>query len=293
MEANELILYQPDETLKLDVRVEDETVWLNQAQIVELFNSSKLNISEHLKTIFNSGELDKVSTVRKFRTVQQEGNRQVTRSIEYFNLDVIISVGFRVNTIRGIQFRQWANKVLKGYMLRGYSVNQHLLRTEDRMDRRFLEHDKRLDSLEEKVDFIVQSSIHPRQGILFDGQIFDAYVIISELIRKATRRIAVIDNYIDESVLVQLAKRNAGVTVEIFTPRISQEMRQDVDRHNAQYPGVTLRRYTKAHDRFLVIDDEVYLISASLKDLGKKLFGFCHMEATDANELLAKVRRSC
>ena len=178
-------------------------------------------------------------------------------------------------------------------MLQGYSINQRLMQIEDRIDRRLSEHDLHFRQLDEKVDFIVQSSIHPRQGILFDGQIFDAYAIISELIRKAKRRIAVIDNYIDESVLVQLAKRNAGVRVEIFTPRISQEMRQDVERHNAQYPGVTLRRYTKAHDRFLVIDDEVYLIGASLKDLGKKLFGFCHMEATDANELLAKVRRSC
>ena len=290
MEANELILYQPDETLKLDVRVEDETVWLTQQQMSELFLTSKQNISLHVNNIFKEGELNKTSVVKDSLTTAADGKKYRTM---YYNLDVIISVGYRVKSLRGTQFRQWATQVLKEHMLRGYSINQRLMQIEDRIDRRLSEHDLHFRQLDEKVDFIVQSSIHPRQGILFDGQIFDAYVIISELIRKATRRIAVIDNYIDESVLVQLAKRNAGVTVEIYTPRISVEMRQDVERHNAQYPGVTLRRYTKAHDRFLIIDDEVYLIGASLKDLGKKLFGFCHMEATDANELLAKVRRSC
>lgn len=283
---NEIIIYQPDETLALDVRVEDESVWLSQAQIVELFNSSKANISEHLKHIFDSGELAKEATVRKFRTVRQEGNRSVTRNIEFFNLDVIISVGYRVNTVRGIQFRQWANKILKEYLLRGYAINQRLMQLEDRIDHRFSEYDRHLKEVDEKIDFFVRTSLPPKEGVFFNGQIFDAYAFIASLIRKANKRIVVIDSYIDESVLVQLSKRNPGVTVDIYDGKISQQLRQDVARHNAQYPGVTLHNYNKAHDRFLIIDEDVYHIGHSLKDLGKKLFAFSKMEAITGSELI-------
>lgn len=286
---NEIIIYQPDETLSLDVRVEDESVWLSQAQIVELFDSSKANISEHLKHIFDSGELAKEATVRKFRTVRQEGNRSVTRNIEFFNLDVIISVGYRVNTVRGIQFRQWANKVLKEYLLRGYAVNQRLMQLEDRIDRRFSEYDRHLVQLDEKVDFFVRSSIQPQEGIFFDGQIFDAYAFVADLIRKAKHRIVVIDSYIDDSVLVQLSKRKPGVSVDIYDGRISNQLRQDVERHNAQYPGVILHAYNKAHDRFLIIDEEVYHIGHSLKDLGKKLFAFSKMDVMTGTELISQL----
>ena len=288
-QGNEIIIYQPDEELSLDVRVEDETVWLTQSQIVELFESSKANISEHLKHIFDSGELAKEATVRKFRTVRQEGNRNVTRNIDFFNLDVIISVGYRVNTVRGIQFRQWANKVLKEYLLRGYAVNQRLMQLEDRIDRHFSEYDRHLLQLDEKVDFFVRSSIQPKEGIFFDGQIFDAYAFIAGLIRKAKHRIAVIDSYIDDSILVQLSKRNPGVTVDIYDGQISKQLRQDVEKHNAQYPGVTLHKYTKAHDRFLIIDEEVYHIGHSLKDLGKKLFAFSKMDVMTGSELISRL----
>ena len=288
-QGNEIIIYQPDEELSLDVRVEDETVWLTQSQIVELFESSKANISEHLKHIFDSGELSKEATVRKFRTVRQEGNRNVTRNIDFFNLDVIISVGYRVNTVRGIQFRQWANKVLKEYLLRGYAVNQRLMQLEDRIDRHFSEYDRHLLQLDEKVDFFVRSSIQPKEGIFFDGQIFDAYAFIAGLIRKARHRIVVIDNYIDDSVLVQLSKRTPGVTVDIYDGQISRQLRQDVEKHNAQYPGVTLHNYTKAHDRFLIIDEEVYHIGHSLKDLGKKLFAFSKMDVMTGSELICRL----
>ena len=288
-QGNEIIIYQPDEELSLDVRVEDETVWLTQSQIVELFESSKANISEHLKHIFDSGELSKEATVRKFRTVRQEGNRNVTRNIDFFNLDVIISVGYRVNTVRGIQFRQWANKVLKEYLLRGYAINQRLMQLEDRIDRHFSEYDRHLLQLDEKVDFFVRSSIQPKEGIFFDGQIFDAYAFIAGLIRKAKHRIVVIDSYIDDSVLVQLSKRNPGVTVDIYDGQISRQLRQDVEKHNAQYPGVTLHKYTKAHDRFLIIDEEVYHIGHSLKDLGKKLFAFSKMDAMTGSELISRL----
>lgn len=286
---NEIIIYQPDETLALDVRVEDESVWLSQAQIVELFNSSKANISEHLKHIFDSGELAKEATVRKFRTVRQEGNRSVTRNIEFFNLDVIISVGYRVNTVRGIQFRQWANKILKEYLLRGYAINQRLMQLEDRIDHRFSEYDRHLKEVDEKIDFFVRTSLPPKEGVFFNGQIFDAYAFIASLIRKANKRIVVIDSYIDESVLVQLSKRNPGVTVDIYDGKISQQLRQDVARHNAQYPGVTLHNYNKAHDRFLIIDEDVYHIGHSLKDLGKKLFAFSKMEVITGSELISQL----
>ena len=288
-QGNEIIIYQPDEELSLDVRVEDETVWLTQSQIVELFESSKANISEHLKHIFDSGELSKEATVRKFRTVRQEGNRNVTRNIDFFNLDVIISVGYRVNTVRGIQFRQWANKVLKEYLLRGYAVNQRLMQLEDRIDRHFSEYDRHLLQLDEKVDFFVRSSIQPKEGIFFDGQIFDAYAFIAGLIRKAKHRIVVIDSYIDDSVLVQLSKRNPGVTVDIYDGQISRQLRQDVEKHNAQYPGVTLHKYPKAHDRFLIIDEEVYHIGHSLKDLGKKLFAFSKRDVMTGSELISRL----
>ncbi|MBD5245957.1 MAG: DNA-binding protein [Barnesiella sp.] len=285
-QSNEIILYNPDDTLSLDVRVEDESVWLTQAQIVELFTSSKANISEHLKHIFESGELKREATIRKFRTVRREGNRNVSRTLEYYNLDVIISVGYRVNTIRGIQFRQWANKVLKDYLLRGYSINQRLMLLEERIDRRLSEHDRHLLQLDEKVDFIVRSSLQPKEGVFFNGQIFDAYALVADLIRQAKKRIVVIDNYVDDTVLVQLSKRQPGVTVDIYDGQISKQLRQDVEKHNEQYPGVTLHKYSKAHDRFLIIDETVYHVGASLKDLGKKLFAFSKMEVLTGSELL-------
>ena len=213
----------------------------------------------------------------------------MNREIEFFNLDVIISVGYRVNTVRGIQFRQWANKVLKEYLLRGYALNQRLIQLEDRIDRRFSEYDRHLLQLDEKVDFFVRSSIQPKEGIFFNGQIFDAYAFVADLIRKAKSRIVVIDSYIDDSVLVQLSKRKPGVTVDIYDGQISNQLRQDVEKHNAQYPGVTLHAYNRAHDRFLIIDEDVYHIGHSLKDLGKKLFAFSKMEVMTGTELISRL----
>lgn len=286
-QINEIILYQPDETLAIDVRVEDESVWLTQAQMAELFQATKQNISLHIKNIFNEGELSSSSVVKESLTVQKEGKRNVHRHLSYYNLDVIISVGYRVKSIRGTQFRQWANKILKEYLLKGYSVNQRLMQLEDKMDRRFSEYDQHMREIDGKVDFFVRSSLQPREGIFFNGQIFDAYALIASLIRQAMTRIVLIDNYIDDTVLVQLSKRKAGVTVEIYDGNISRQLRQDVERHNAQYPGVTLHNYTKAHDRFLIIDEDVYHIGASLKDLGKKLFAFSRMDVMTGSQLIS------
>lgn len=287
---NEIIIYQPNETLRLDVRVEDDTVWLTQAQMVELFQTTKQNISLHTNNIFKEGELDEYSVVKEYLTTASDGKNYRTK---YYNLDVIISVGYRVKSIRGTQFRQWANKVLKEFLLRGYAINQRLLQLENHIDRRLSEQDKRfaeqdihLKQLDEKVDFFVRTALPPKEGIFFDGQIFDAYAFIAKLIRKAKNRIVVIDNYVDDSVLVQLSKRNPGVTVDIYDGRISVQLRQDVERHNRQYPGVTLHDYNKAHDRFLIIDEEVYHIGHSLKDLGKKLFAFSRMEVMTGTELV-------
>ena len=259
----EIILYQPDEAVKLEVRLEDETVWLTQAQLVELFQSSKANISEHIKNIYEQGELEENSTVRDFRTVRQEGKRQVVRNISYYNLDAIISIGFRVNSKRGILFSQWANKVLKDYLLKGYSINRRLSELEQTVS----EHSK-------KIDFFVRTSLPPVEGIFFDGQIFDAYKFASDLIKSARQSLVLIDNYVDESVLLMLSKRQPGVTATIYTQRITPQFRLDLDRHNDQYRPVDVRTCKLSHDRFLIVDDAVYHIGASLKDLGKKWFAF-------------------
>lgn len=274
MEQGEIILYQPDETVKLEVRMEDETVWLTQAQIVELFQSSKANISEHIKNIYEQEELEESSTVRDFRTVRQEGKRQVVRNLTYYNLDAIISIGFRVNSKRGIQFRQWANKVLKEYLLKGYSINQRL----NDMGKELAQIKNTLSEHSEKIDFFVRTSLPPVEGIFYDGQIFDAYKFATDLIRTAKKSLVLIDNYVDESVLLMLSKRNPGVSVTVYTQRITPQLQLDLDKHNDQYPPINMRTYRNGHDRFLIIDDrEVYHIGASLKDLGKKMFAFSRL----------------
>ncbi|MBD5184848.1 MAG: DNA-binding protein [Bacteroidales bacterium] len=284
--ANEIILYQPDDTLTLDVRVEDESVWLTQAQMAELFQTTRNNITLHTRNIFKEGELVEQSVSKESLLTAKDGKRYRTK---FYNLDVIISVGYRVKSLRGTQFRIWALKIIKDYLLRGYSVNQRLMLLEDKIDRRFSEYDQHFRELDGKVDFFVRSSLQPKEGIFFNGQIFDAYALVADLIRQAKTRIVVIDNYIDDSVLVQLSKRNPGVTVDIYDGQISKQLRQDVEKHNEQYPGVTLHKYTKAHDRFLIIDEDVYHIGASLKDLGKKLFAFSKMEVMTGSELLANL----
>lgn len=292
LRANEIIIYQPDETLKLDVRVKEDTVWLNRNQIAELFGRDVKTIGKHVANALKE-ELADIPVVAKFAITATDGK---TYQVEHYNLEMITSIGYRVKSARGIQFRAWANKVLKEYLLRGYAINQRLLQLEDRIDRRLSEQDKHfaeqdihLKQLNEKVDFFVRTSLPPKEGIFFDGQIFDAYAFVARLIRKAQHRIVVIDSYVDDSVLVQLSKRKTGVTVDIYDGRISDQLRQDVERHNRQYPGVTLHTYNKAHDRFLIIDEEVYHIGHSLKDLGKKLFAFSRMDVLTGSELLSKL----
>jgi len=262
----EIIMYQPDESIRLEVRIAEDTAWLNRQQMALLFGRDVKTIGKHINNAL-AEELYGLSTVAKFATVQQEGSRIVNREIEYYNVDMILSVGYRVKSQHGVQFRQWANSVLKEYLLRGYAINQRFERLEQRVSR-----------TEEKIDFFVRTALPPKEGILYDGQIFDAYTFASELIRSAKLRIVLIDNYIDESVLLVLAKRNEHVTANIVTKQITETLALDIERHNRQYPPITIRENSRYHDRFLIIDDAVYHIGASLKDLGKKLFAFSKLE---------------
>lgn len=273
---NEIILYQPNSTFSLDVRVDKETVWLTQPQIAELFGTKRPAITKHLSNIFKSGELDEDSVCSILELTASDGKNYRTK---FYNLDAILSVGYRVNSINATKFRQWANKVLKEYLLRGYSVNQRLLYMESRIDHRLSEHDRRLDELTDKIDFFVKASLPPVEGIFFNGQIFDAYKFVCDLVKSAKKRIVLIDNYVDESVLTLFDKRRDGVKAIIYTDADrSRQIRLDLQRHNRQYAPIEIKYVADIHDRFLIIDDTLYHIGASIKDLGKKLFAFSKME---------------
>jgi hypothetical protein len=269
---NEIVLYRPNELAEhIEVRLEDETVWLSQQQMAQLFNQTKQNISLHINNCFKEGELEKESTVKNSLTVQKEGNRIVKRKVEYYNLDVIISVGYRVKSKQGTQFRKWATQILKDYLLRGYAVSQRVDRIENEM------YSMKKDIGEIKLQ--LNSNLPPNQGIYFNGQIFDAWVFVSELVKSAEKSLILIDNYVDESVLNLFLKRKDGVVVEIYTANLTSILKTDLEKHNKQYSPIKIKIYKNAHDRFLIIDEKyVYHIGASLKDLGKRLFGFSKME---------------
>ena len=280
-QENEIILYQPDSTVRLEVRLENETVWLTQQQMADLFERDRTVITRHINNVFKENELDEKSNVHFLHIANSD------KPIKLYSLDVIISVGYRVKSTRGTRFRQWANNVLKEYLLRGYSINQRLMHIESRIDHRLSEHDSQIKELSSRLDFFVRTSLPPREGIILDGRIFDAYTLMSDLIRSAKTRIVLVDNYIDDSVLCQLDKRGADVSATIYTPPISKAFRLDLARHNAQYPQIEVKTFSKAHDRFLIIDDSVYHVGASFKDLGKKLTAFSRMEIMTADEFIS------
>ena len=272
----EIILYQPDKEVKLEVRLENETVWLSIDEMSQLFGRDISVIGKHIRNIFKEGELVKDSVWAKFAYTASDGK---IYQVDYYNLDVIISVGYRVKSQRGTQFRQWANKVLKEYLLRGYSINQRLKDLEEKVDAKFVQHERQLDYLTDKVDFFVRTSLPPVEGIFYNGQIFDAYKFAADLIRSAKKSILLIDNYVDESVLLMLSKRGIGVTATIYTHTINNQLNLDIQKHNSQYPRIEVKTYKQCHDRFLIIDDtDVYHIGASLKDLGKKMFAFSKLD---------------
>ena len=271
---NEIILYQSDNAVQLEVMLENETVWLTLNQMSILFERDKSVISRHISNIFKEQELDKNSVVAKNATTASDGK---TYLIEYYNLDVIISVGYRVKSKRGTQFRIWANKVLKDYLLKGYAVNQRIENLE-----------RRVSATEDKIDFFVKTALPPVQGIFYDGQIFDAYKFVADLVKSATKSIVLIDNYLDESVLILLSKRKENVKCQIFTNKISAQFKLDLEKFNAQYPPVEVKEFSKSHDRFLIIDETIFHIGASLKDLGKKWFAFSKINL-DLQDILKKI----
>jgi len=268
----EIVMYQPDNSLILEVRVGDETVWLNRQQIAQLFDRDIKTIGKHINNALNE-ELLGLPTVAKFATVQMEGGRRVERYMDYYNLDMILSVGYRVKSQKGIQFRTWSNRVLKDYLLRGYAINQRI----ERMEKFAIETEQRVTETEKKIDFFVKTSQTPIEGIFFDGQVFDAYKFVAKLIKTAKKSITLIDNYVDDDVLLLLSKRAKGVVATIYTATVSPQLQLDLQKHNAQYPTIDVKIFARSHDRFLFIDNDVYHIGASLKDLGKKWFAFSKM----------------
>ncbi len=285
--VGEIVIYQPNEKLKLDVRVENETIWLTQAQIAELFGVKQPAISKHINNIFKEGELNKNEVYSILEYTASDGKIYKT---QFYNLDAILSIGYRVNSKNATLFRKWANTILKEYLLNGYSLNQRINDIESRIDRRLCEHDKILTYHEEKIDFFVQTSLPPVQGIFFNGQIFDAYKFANDLIRSANTRIILIDNYVDDTALAMLSKRKNNVSATIFTSHISEQLQLDLEKHNSQYQPIEIKQFKQSHDRFIIIDDAIYLIGASLKDLGKKWFGFSLLQSISVDELLEKLR---
>ncbi len=262
---DEIIVYQPDDlSVSIEVRIEEDTVWLTQAQMSDLFQTTRNNSPLHISNIFKEKELDKISVCKESLLTAADGKKYKTK---IYNLDVIISVGYRVKSVRGTQFRIWANKVLKDYLLKGYAVNQ-----------RFEKIERDVNYLKNKVDefdFQIRTSLPPNEGIFFDGQVFDAYFFVSNLVKSATKSIILIDNYIDESVLEMFSKREKKVSATIFTSNLTKQLQLDLKKFNEQYPPIQIKSFDKSHDRFLIIDEEsVYHIGASLKDLGKKWFAF-------------------
>ena len=281
----EIVLYQPDALTRLEVRLENDTVWLNRQQLAELFGRDVKTIGKHILNAMKE-ELRNVPTVAKFAIVQTEGNRQVTRAIEFYNLDLIISVGYRVKSDKGVEFRIWANKVLKDYLLRGYAINQQLMQMERRIDARI---DRQQDQIrqikssltdhQEKIDFFVRTNQPPVEGVLFEGQIFDAYRLAEALVKSAQREIILIDKYIDASIFNLLETRGSDVTATIYTEHIGSSVLRLQQMNQKQYGRkVEVKEYnSRFHDRFLILDDALYHFGASFKDLGKRLFSFERM----------------
>ena len=277
---DEIIVYQPQSTLRLEVRIQDETVWLTQAQIAELFGTRRQAITKHLQNIFKSGELNESLVSSILELTASDGKNYVTK---IYNLDAIISVGYRVNSRNATLFRQWATQVLRNYLLKGYSINQRM----DRMEHTLIEQGQMLAEHDKKIDFFIKTSLPPVEGVFYDGQLFDAYKFVADLIRTATTSLILIDNYIDDTVLTLFTKRIPGVTVTIYTAQISKQLSLDLQRHNSQYEPIDIRQFNQSHDRFLIIDEkELYHIGASLKDLGKKWFAFSKIQL-DIRELLS------
>ncbi|WWW11942.1 RhuM family protein [Arcobacter cryaerophilus gv. pseudocryaerophilus] len=281
--SNQSIAIYKDGELELKTSIDSETIWLTQKQIAELFDKDIRTINEHIKFIYKEEELVENSTIRNFRIVQKEGNREVARDVLHYNLDVIISIGYRANSKKATKFRQWATSVLKEYIFNGYAINSHKIT------------EQRLLNLENDMQVVKSKfkNYEPQQNhIFYNGQIFDAYLFVSDIIKSAKSSIKLIDNYIDESTLVLFTKRDAKVDMKIYTKTISKQLKLDLEKHNAQYPKIDIEIFDLSHDRFLIIDEkEIYHFGASLKDLGKKWFAVSKMDI-NSFEILEKLNRN-
>ena len=292
--GNAIVVYEPDETMRLDVRLENETVWLTQEQMCQLFGRTQSVIARHIGNIFKEGELDRKVVYAKFAYTTRHGaieGKTQTKEVGLYNLDVVISVGYRVKSVQGTRFRQWATQVLKDYLLRGQALNARMNALEDRVDRRLAKHDKDIVDLKEKVDFFVQTSLPPVRGVFYDGQVFDAAAFATRHILSAKKSILLIDSWVDTMTLEMLAKKASGVTLEIVTSRRGNKLAaSDIAKFNSQYGGLTVRTSANFHDRFIVIDGKtLYLFGASLKDLGRKCFAFTKLDAKEIPLLKARI----
>ena len=279
----EIVLYQPDETVRLEVRLEDETVWLTQAQMAELFEKDQSVIARHIGNIFREGELEEVSNMQILHNTLSK-----YKPTKVYNLNVIISVGYRVKSKRGTQFRIWATSVLRDFMLRGYAIHQRMHLMKEEIDVRLVQHDERLRMIENKIDFFVQTSQPPVVGIFSNGQVFSARLFVEDLIKTARHEVILLDSYVDAKTFDLLDVRSVGVSATIYTERIDASLQRLQAQHNQEHPNtsVTVRAFSRPfHDRFLVIDDDLWHCGASFKDLGRKLFAIDKM-GIDKNVIL-------
>ena len=273
-ERGEIVLYQPNENVRLEVRLQDDTVWLTQQQMAELFNTTRNNITLHIGNIFKEGELDEIAVRKESLLTAADGKKYRTK---FYNLDVIISVGYRVKSPIGTRFRQWANAVLKDYLLRGYAIHQQAMTLHqinlriDAQNDRLTRIEDRIDQQQQQLDFVVRSNEKPEELLIPSGCVWDAYTFVCDLIRSAEHRIVLVDNYVDERVLTMLDKRNAGVVATVHT-RYTEQVKLDFEKHNKQNAPINYVQMPHAvHDRYLIVDEAVWLLGTSLKDMGRSL----------------------
>ena len=281
-QTGEIVIYQPDEETSLEVRLDDETVWLTQEQIAKLFGVKRPAVTKHIRNIYVSAELEETSVCSILEHTASDGKKYRT---QFYNLDMILSIGYRINSRNAMIFRRWASCVLKEYMFKGYVVAQKL----SSLEYQIAEHDERLNQHEKELDLFIKRALSPSEGIFYEGQIFDAYTFVADLIRSARKSVVLIDNYVDDTVLKLLLKRDEDVSATIYTKKVSDQLALDVEKHNQQYSAIEIVRFNKSHDRFLLIDETVYHIGASLKDLGRKWFAFTRMNDLTSSDILFKV----
>ncbi|MBO7134897.1 MAG: virulence RhuM family protein [Bacteroidales bacterium] len=283
----EIVLYNPNESVNIEVRLGEETVWLTQLQMAELFGCSSDNIGFHLKNIYKEQELDEISTTEDFSVVRVEGTRKVLRTIKHYNIDAILSVGYRVSSRNATMFRQWATKVLKNYLIKGYALEPKLVLMEEKLEK----HTELLKKHDEQIQFFIKSATPIAEKVFMDGEFYDAFALVQKLIKSAKKSIILIDNYVDESVLTRMSEKSDGVSVSIYTKSISKAMELAAENFNSQYGGLKLKRFADCHDRFLILDDsEMYLFGASLKDLGKKMFAFTKLDNSSIALVMSRIK---